>query len=195
MDTLLPLNAVTVCSGCGRTASSYRDRRIHRVRDLDAGANHIYLEFEYRRVACPQCKAVKRETLCMLAKSARFTQRFEDRIGQLCREMSIKRVAELNNLSWDQVCRMEKCYMRRLLVQHPPSEHLRSIGVDEISVRKGHTYAIVVADLDQRRPIWLGDRDAPNRICTCFLTPWVLNAAKTLNWRLWICGSHFVKQR
>ena len=92
----------------------------------------------------------------MLAKSARFTQRFEDRIGQLCREMTVKRVAELNNLSWDQVWRMEKCYMRRLLEQHPASKQLRAIGIDEISIRKGHTYAIVVADLDQRRPIWLG---------------------------------------
>jgi len=126
------------------------------VRDLDAGATRIYLEFEYRRVACPQCQAVKRETLAMLAKSARFTQRFEDRIGELCREMTVKRVAELNNLSWDQVWRMEKCYMRRLLEQHPPAQHLRAIGVDEISIRKGHTYAIVVADLDEQRPIWLG---------------------------------------
>lgn len=126
------------------------------VRDLDAGAARIYLEFEYRRVACPRCKAVKRETLSWLAQSARFTQRFEDRIGELCREMSVTRVAELNNLSWDQVWRMEKSYMRRLLERHPPSEHLRAIGIDEISVRKGHTYVIVVADLDQRRPIWLG---------------------------------------
>ena len=106
-------------------------------------------------VACPQCNAVKRETLSMLAQSARFTRRFEDRIGELCREMTIKRVAELNNLSWDQVCRMEKSCMRRLLADHPPSLQLRTIGVDEISIHKGHSYAIVVADLDQRRPIWL----------------------------------------
>ncbi len=126
------------------------------VRDLDAGANRIYLEFEYRRVACPHCRAVKRETLSWLAKSARFTQRFEDNIGKLCREMSITRVAQLNNLSWDQVWRMEKCYMRRLMEHHPPSERLRAIGVDEVSIRKGHSYAVVVADLDQKRPIWLG---------------------------------------
>ena len=99
---------------------------------------------------------MKRETLSMLAKSARFTQRFEDRIGQLCSEMTVKRVAEFNNLSWDQVWRMEKCYMRRLLERHPPAKQFRAIGIDEISIRKGHTYAIVVADLDQRRPIWMG---------------------------------------
>jgi len=99
---------------------------------------------------------VKRETLSLSAKSARFTQRFEDRIGELCREMTIKRVAELNNLSWDQVWRMEKCCMRRVLEHHPPSKQLRAIGIDEVSIRKGHTHAVVVADLDQKRPIWLG---------------------------------------
>ena len=67
----------TVCSGCGTTAFGYRDRRTHRVRDLHAGASRIYLAFEYRRVACPRCNAVKRETLSMLARSARFTQRVE----------------------------------------------------------------------------------------------------------------------
>ncbi len=57
------------------------------MRDLDAGDLRIYLEFEYRRLYCPSCDAVKRETLAWLARSARFTQRFEDRIGQLCREI------------------------------------------------------------------------------------------------------------
>lgn len=99
---------------------------------------------------------MKRETLTWLAKSARFTRRFEDHIGLQCREMTVKRVAELNHLSWDQVRRMEMAYMRRLMERYPPSDKLRAIGIDEISVRKGHTYAIVVADLDQQRPIWLG---------------------------------------
>ena len=30
------------------------------------------------------------------------------------------------------------------------------MGVDEISIRKGHSYRIVVADLDAKRPIWIG---------------------------------------
>jgi len=150
------------------------------VRDLDAGATRIYLEFEYRRVACSQCEAVKRETLSMLAKSARFTQRFEDHIGRLCREMTIKRVAELNYLSWDQVCRMEKCYMRRLLEQNPPSQSLRTIGIDEISVRKGHTYAIVVADLDQRRPIWLGGQGRTEQDMQLFFDTMGTERCKTI---------------
>jgi transposase len=140
------------------------------VRDLDAGDTNIYLEFEYRRMYCPRCKAVKTETLTWLAKSGRFTQRFEDRIGQMCREMTIKRTAELNYLTWKQVQRMEKSFMRRILEQHPPPQQLRAIGVDEISIRKGHSYNIVVADLDQQRPIWLGGQGRKEQDLQLFFT-------------------------
>jgi len=33
------------------------------------------------------------------------------------------------------------------------------IGIDEISIRKGHTYRIVVSDLVRGRPIWFGGQD------------------------------------
>ena len=35
----------------------------------------------------------------------------------------------------------------------------RAIGIDEIAIRKGHTYRIVVSDLERRRPIWFGGED------------------------------------
>jgi transposase len=33
------------------------------------------------------------------------------------------------------------------------------IGIDEISIKKRHTYRIVVSDLDRKRPIWFGGED------------------------------------
>src|ERR1039458_3128522 len=35
----------------------------------------------------------------------------------------------------------------------------KAIGIDEISIRKGHSYRIVVSDLIRRRPIWFGGED------------------------------------
>jgi transposase len=35
----------------------------------------------------------------------------------------------------------------------------RAIGIDEISVQKGHSYRIVVNDLVRKRPIWFGGGD------------------------------------
>jgi len=47
--------------------------------------------------------------------------------------------------------------MQNLWASHLPQKRLRAIEVDEISIRKGQKYAIVVADLDQRRPIWMSE--------------------------------------
>ncbi len=33
------------------------------------------------------------------------------------------------------------------------------IGIDEVSIKKGHTYRIVVSDLVRRRPVWFGGTD------------------------------------
>lgn len=35
----------------------------------------------------------------------------------------------------------------------------RVIGIDEVSIRKGHSYRIVVSDLKRHRPIWFGGED------------------------------------
>ena len=74
----------------------------------------------------------------------------------MARQMPLTEVAELNQISWDQAWRMELEYMRALMAKQALYDRLRVIGVDEISIRKGHTYRIVVADLDAQRPIWIG---------------------------------------
>ncbi len=38
-------------------------------------------------------------------------------------------------------------------------QHEKAIGIDEISIRNGHTYRIVVSDLIRRRPVWFGGED------------------------------------
>ena len=74
----------------------------------------------------------------------------------MARQMPLTEVAAFNQISWDQAWRMELQYMRELIQRHPPAFKIRVIGVDEISIRKGHTYRVVVADLDAQRPIWIG---------------------------------------
>jgi len=48
--------------------------------------------------------------------------------------------------------------MQRQLADNPVKPP-RVIGKDEISVRKGHEYRIIVHDLERRRPIWFGGED------------------------------------
>lgn len=130
------------------------DRRTHRVRDLASGGTRIFLDFEYRRVSCPEC-GVRQERLEWLSDGRRFTRRFAQEIGRQCRELSEARVAAMHQLSWVQVRRLDQTYMEDLLAKHPPAKQLRAIGIDEISIKKGHRYAITVADLERHRPVWM----------------------------------------
>jgi transposase len=144
-----------VCSGCRTRHRTFYDRTIRRVRDTDAAGWRIYLAFEQRRVACSRCQGVKVERLDWLARNPRYTKRFAQQVGTLCRDMSNKAVAEILHLHEHTVKELDKQYMQTRLAQTPPpAPHV--IGVDELSIKKGHTYRIVVSDLERGRPIWVG---------------------------------------
>ena len=115
------------------------------------------MEFERWRVYCPRCRAVFVERLDWLAENPRYTQRFAMHVGALCREMTNKAVAELERLHDSTVKNLDKIYMQKQ-VARAGTPAPRVIGVDEIAIRKGHDYRIVVSDLDRGRPIWVGGR-------------------------------------
>lgn len=125
------------------------------MRDLSVAGWRIYLEFERWRVKCPRCRAVHVEHIDWLATNPRYTQRFALHVGNLCRDMEISRVAEMERLHHSTVRDLDTRYMRKQIELAGPLRP-RAIGIDEISIRKGHHYRIVVSDLDQRRPIWVG---------------------------------------
>lgn len=134
------------------------DRRIRKVRDLSCGDARIFLEIEVRRVQCRKCGKVKRERLDFLADNPLYTKRFAHYVGRRCRTATIKDIAEELKLDWDTVKTLEKQYMQAQL-DRAGKPAPKAIGIDEISVRKGHSYRIVVSDLIRRRPIWFGGED------------------------------------
>jgi transposase len=134
------------------------DRRRRRVRDLSCGAYRVFLEFEGRRVYCQSCQAVKRERLDFLSDSPFYTQRFAYYVGRRCASATISDVAKELHLGGDSVKALDKQYMRAQLAR-AGTPGPRRIGIDEISIRKRHTYRIVVSDLDRQRPIWFGGED------------------------------------
>jgi transposase len=134
------------------------------VRDLSCGDARVYLDLEVRRVHCRRCHQVKRERLAFLADNPLYTKRFAEYVGRRCASSSIKSVAAELQLDWHTVKELEKQYMRaRLARAGRPSPKV--IGIDEVSIRKRHTYRIpgsspgTVSDLERRRPIWFGGAD------------------------------------
>lgn len=131
---------------------------MRRVRDLPCGPYRIFLEFEVRRVYCRSCQAVKREALDFLSDSPFYTKRFAYYVGRRCRNETISALAQELRLDWDSVKALDKQYMKAQLAKAGTPGPKR-IGIDEISIKKRHTYRIVVSDLDRKRPIWFGGED------------------------------------
>ena len=75
-----------------------------------------------------------------------------------------KDVAEELDLDWQTVKALDKQYMQAQL-ERAGTPGPQAIGIDEISIRKGHNYRIVVSDLRgwpraiRHRPIWFGGED------------------------------------
>lgn len=101
---------------------------------------------------------MKQEKFDWLADNPFYTKRFAFYVGQRCRSAPIAEIARELKLDWKTVKELDKQYMREQL-RRAPAPQPRAIGIDEISIRKGHTYRIVVSDLERKVPIWFGGAD------------------------------------
>lgn len=166
-----PAKKTAVCSGCGTRYRTFYNRTTRRVRDTDAAGWRLYLAFEQRRVACTCCGGVKVERLEWLAQNPRYTQRFAQQVGILCRDMSNKAVAQLLHLHEHTVKDLDIQSMQARLAKTPqPAPQV--IGVDELSIKRGHTSRIVVSDLERGRPIWVGGQGRPEADLDRFFLDW-----------------------
>jgi transposase len=101
---------------------------------------------------------VKQESLEWLADNPFYTKRFSFWVGRRCRVSTIRDVARETRLDWKTIKALEKQYMEAQL-RRAGTPGPQVIGIDELSVRKGHTYRIIMSDLVRKRPIWFGGAD------------------------------------
>jgi len=101
---------------------------------------------------------VKRERLDWLANNPFYTKRFAFYVGRKCRAITVEDVARELKSDWHTVKALGKEYMKEQLRRTPVATPA-VIGIDEVSLRKGHNYRIIVSDLERGRPIWYGGGD------------------------------------
>ena len=88
---------------------------------------------------------MKQERLDFLATNTRYTRRFVRDVGRRCREASIKHVARELHLDWHTVKELDKEYMQEQL-SRTGKPRPKAVGIDEVSIRKGQQYRVVVGD-------------------------------------------------
>jgi transposase len=146
------------CTVCGGQATIY-DHQKRRWRHLDTMQFKTIIECDVPRVSCED-HGVKQLPVAWAEVKGHFTALFEALVINWLQEGSISGVADLLDLSWDEVAGIQKRAVERGL-ERRRRQPLKDIGIDETSFQKRHEYVTVI--LDRNRDIVLdvlGDRKA-----------------------------------
>lgn len=131
------------CPECGQRVGFCTRQRIQRVRDLGWAGKRVVLQFLKRDIRCA-CGYSGVESLGWLSRYERATNRFRDQVYQLAKRMSGTDVAKVAGLDKDTIYDLDREGIERERKEQPTlkPDH---IGMDEISIRKGHHYATVIS--------------------------------------------------
>ena len=146
------------CSRCGRKRPGYdRGSGMRRWRHQDFGRFRVEPVAAMPRVDRPQCGVVV-ASVPWVEPGSRFTRDFEAERAWLTTVTDRKTVSGFLHVAWRTAGVVAHRVAERAKSMMPsPFDGLTSIGVDETSYRKGHTYITVVVDHERHRVIWAHD--------------------------------------
>jgi transposase len=146
-----------ICHCCGQKACGVHSWAERTVRDLNMATTRVWIRCRYRKLICPQCQGIHVEDLELFHPYLRVTKRLTQYIYQLCSFMTVTEVARHLGIDWKTVKNIDKFYLERDYGQ-PDLKGLRILAVDEISIRKGHSYLTVVLDFLTGRVLYVGKK-------------------------------------
>ena len=146
-----------ICHECGKPAAGVHSWVQRKIRDLNMAATQLWVTCHYRKVFCAHCHGIHIEALDLFHPYLRVTLRLAHYVYQLCRVMTVSEVAQHLGLDWKTVKNIDKFYLERDFGQ-PDLKGLRILAVDEISIRKGHSYLTVVLDYLSGRVLYIGKK-------------------------------------
>ncbi|MEW6104534.1 MAG: ISL3 family transposase [bacterium] len=134
------------CSSCGDKVLSKHSSWIQDIRHLHLWKYITVLRFEKVKVRCPRC-GIKVEKLDFLDKHSRTTKDLFHQTKELCKVMTIEDTANFENLHWQTVKEIDKRAIKKTQKERDLSG-ITTLGIDEISVGKGHNYLHMISSLE-----------------------------------------------
>lgn len=141
------------CSEDGGRVFCYDHTEVLTWRHLNIFQHRCAITCRLPRAKCRQCGHLFRVRPPWEGLSTRFTKEFEAFALLLMREMPISKVAELVGETDTRLWRMLFRQVKAAYAQADFSD-VCCVGVDEMSVRKGHEYLSVFADLIRKRVLF-----------------------------------------
>lgn len=149
-----PKGSVFACPKCGRQAKAY-DTKQQRWRHLNFFQHECHLVARLPRIECPDDGVLKVE-VPWARKGADFTLLFESLSMVLCREMPVNAASRILGVDDNKLWRMVQYYVGKARKQ-TSYKGLKSLGIDETSIRKNRDYITLAVDIEGRRTVFVGE--------------------------------------
>ena len=147
----------SLCHDCRTPALTVHTQGRRRfVQDLNLATKAVWLDVEYRKVWCERCNGVRVEHLSFCDAGKRVTHRLARYIHDLCKVLTIKEVAKRFDLHPTTIKEIDKSFLAEEFGETDYSD-LIILSIDEIALKKGHTYMTVVLNYLTGRVVWMGE--------------------------------------
>lgn len=141
-----PASAVC-CPGCKTTEITRRGTYTRVVHAPPVGMRRVLVFIDAPRVGCARCDSVRIIRLPGVVPGTNHTHSLVRLIVDLRKMMTIQDIANWLGVSTTMVRNIDKRHLKAQFGK-PRLKDVRQIAIDEISVRKGHTYLTIVMDLE-----------------------------------------------
>jgi transposase len=146
-----------ICHKCHEKASGTHSWTQRMIRDLNIATARVWIFCKFRKVVCPNCHGIYIEDMDLFHPYLRVTNRFACYVYHLCKILTVSQVSKHLGLDWKTVKNIDKYYLEKDYGK-PDLKGLRILAVDEISIRKGHSYLTIVLDFMTGRVVFVGKK-------------------------------------
>jgi transposase len=144
-------SAIENCAACGSWETvrkkGFKERMLRLV---PMGNRPAFVRLGIWRLQCKRCGALRWPKLPFVKGKARHTRRFAQFAIDLVHWMTVLGVARVLGVGWDLVKDIHKEHLHRRY-KAPPLKDLKYLGIDEFSIRKGHSYMSIFVNLESGR--------------------------------------------
>lgn len=141
---------VSSCPNCGKESRQINQYYRRRLRDLNMGVRHVYLDVTMRQFYCSDCNRYYSEELDFADLNKDFTHRQTDYMFCLARKQSYTEVAAIVDVSPKTIERLVLARCSAMIDLPGRYRLVRRLGIDEHSHRKGKKdYLCILTDLDR----------------------------------------------
>jgi transposase len=136
--SIVPTQGIELCPGCGRACHSFRQKRwIETVVDLPLGGRPVELKVRVFQYECEHCGRLWTPESPILAPGTWATGRLVERAAHLVGHSDVANAAAFFGIPPKTLERWYYAYVeRQRAARDPVARPIRSIGIDELSLKK-----------------------------------------------------------